>query len=40
MYVARRRYGLSVLDYAVTANHIQLLVRAQGEGEIQNSKCN
>ncbi len=30
LYAARQRYGLCVLDYAVTSNHIHLLVRDQG----------
>ena len=37
LYEARSRYGLCVLDYAVTANHIHLLVRDQGQGEIAAS---
>jgi len=37
LYEACRRYGLCVLDYAVTANHIHLLVRDQGQGEIAAS---
>jgi len=32
LYAARRRYGLCVLDYTVTSNHIHLLVRDQGRG--------
>lgn len=31
---ARRRYGLCVLNYIVTCNHVHLLVRDRGEGEI------
>ena len=31
---ARRRYGLCVLNYIVTRNHVHLLVRDRGEGEI------
>ncbi len=31
---ARCRFGLCVLDYTVTSNHIHLLVRDQGRGEI------
>jgi putative transposase len=34
LYEARRRYGLCVLNYIVTSNHIHLLVRDQGRGEI------
>jgi len=37
LYAARQRYGLCVLDYAVTANHIHLLVRDQGRGEVARS---
>jgi putative transposase len=37
LYVARRRYGLCVLDYTVTSNHIHLVVRDQGRGEIARS---
>lgn len=37
LYEARTRYGLRVLDYAVTSNHIHLLVRDQGRGEIAAS---
>ena len=37
LYEARSRYGLCVLDYAVTANHIHLLVCDQGQGEIPAS---
>jgi putative transposase len=31
---SRLRYGLCVLNYTVTSNHIHLLVRDNGEGEI------
>ncbi|OOG21466.1 transposase [Thioalkalivibrio denitrificans] len=34
LYEARKRYGLCVLNYIVTSNHIHLLVRDQGRGEI------
>ena len=34
---ARRRFGLCVLDYTVTSNHIHLLVQDQGRGEIARS---
>ena len=34
LYEARKRYGLCVLDYTVTCNHIHLVVRDQGRGEI------
>ncbi len=37
LYEARRRYGLCVLDYNATSNHIHLLVRDQGRGEIAAS---
>ena len=37
LYQARRRYGLCVLNYVVTSNHIHLLVRDQGGGEIAPS---
>lgn len=34
---ARRRYELCILNYCVTSNHVHLLVRDQGEGEIARS---
>ncbi|MCK6556910.1 transposase [Candidatus Binatia bacterium] len=34
---ARRRFGPCVLDYAVTANHVHLLVRDRGQDEIPAS---
>jgi putative transposase len=34
---ARRRFGLRVLNYVVTSNHIHLLVWDHGEGAIPNS---
>jgi putative transposase len=37
LYQARRRYGLCVLNYTATCNHIHLLVRDQGRGEIAAS---
>jgi putative transposase len=37
LYQARKRYGLCVLDYTVTSNHIHLLVRDQGDDEIAAS---
>lgn len=37
LYAARKQYGLCVLDYAVTSNHIHLLVGDQGRGEIARS---
>lgn len=37
LFESRRRYGLSVLNYVVTSNHIHLLVFDQGQGEIARS---
>lgn len=37
LYQARRRYGLCVLNYVVTSNHIHLLVKDRGRGEIARS---
>ena len=37
LFESRRRYGLSVLNYVVTSNHIHLLVYDQGKGEIARS---
>src|SRR5262249_14281913 len=37
LYEACKRYGLCVLDYTVTANHVHLLVRDRGRGEIAQS---
>ncbi|WP_322522208.1 transposase [Guyparkeria halophila] len=37
LFEARKRYGLCVLNYIVTSNHIHLLVRDQGKGEIAQS---
>ena len=37
LYEARSRYGLCVLDYTATSNHIHLLVRDRGQGEIAAS---
>ncbi len=34
---AKKRYGLCVLDYMVTSNHIHLLVKDQGKEEISRS---
>lgn len=34
LFEARRRHGLCVLDYIATSNHIHLLVRDRGHGEI------
>lgn len=37
LFEAKKRYGLCVLDYVVTSNHIHLLVHDQGRGEIAPS---
>ena len=37
LYQARKRFGLCVLNYIVTSNHIHLLVRDEGRGEIPAS---
>jgi putative transposase len=37
LYQARRRYGLCVLNYTATSNHVHLLLRDQGRGEIAAS---
>ncbi|MHB8406047.1 MAG: transposase [Gammaproteobacteria bacterium] len=37
LFEARKRYGLCVLDFIVTSNHIHLLVQDRGRGEIANS---
>lgn len=37
LFEARKRYGLCVLNYIVTSNHIHLLVRDQGRDEISCS---
>ncbi len=34
LYEARCRYGLCVFDYTVTRNHVHLIVRDRGKGEI------
>jgi putative transposase len=34
LFEARRRYGLCVLNYIATSNHIHLLIADRGEGEI------
>lgn len=34
LFEAKKRYGLCVLNYVVTSNHIHLLVLDQGRGEI------
>ena len=35
--MAHKRFGLRVLNYNVTSNHIHLLVEDQGQGEIAQS---
>lgn len=37
LYEARQRHGLCVLNFIVTRNHIHLLVRDRGDGEIARS---
>jgi len=37
LYEAKQRFGLRVLNYVVTSNHIHLLVHDRGEGEIAKS---
>jgi len=37
LFEARKRFGLCVLNYIITSNHIHLLVRDRGLGEIKNS---
>jgi len=37
LFVACRRYGLSVLNYIATSNHVHLLVADRGRGEIAPS---
>ena len=37
LFEGKKRYGLCVLDYVVTSNHIHLLVRDRGKGEIARS---
>ena len=37
LFESRKRYGLCVLDYIVTSNHIHLLVLDRGKGEIARS---
>ena len=34
LYQARKRYGLAILNYMVTSNHIHLLVRDNGERDV------
>jgi putative transposase len=37
LYEARKRFGLCVLKYAVTSNHVHLLVKDTQEGVIARS---
>ena len=37
LYQARKRYGLLVLNYIATSNHVHLLVQDTGRGEIARS---
>ena len=37
LYVAQRRYGLSILNYIATSNHVHLLLADQGNREISRS---
>ena len=37
LFEARKRFGLRVLNYIVTSNHVHLLVRDRGKGEIARS---
>ena len=37
LFEAKKRYGLCVLNYVVTSNHIHLLVKDTGEGVISKS---
>lgn len=37
LFEARKRYGICVLNYVVTSNHIHLLVCDKGDGEIAKS---
>ena len=37
LFQARKRFGLSVLNYMVTSNHVHLLVKDGGKGEIPRS---
>ena len=37
LYEAKKRFGLSVLNYVVTSNHIHLLVKDTGNSVISNS---
>jgi putative transposase len=37
LFQARKRFGLRVLNYIVTSNHVHVLVHDQGKGEIARS---
>lgn len=37
LFESRKRFGLCVLDYIITSNHIHLLVQDRGQGEIARS---
>jgi putative transposase len=37
LFEARKRFGLCVLNYIITSNHIHLMVRDRGQGEIKKS---
>ncbi|MFN0316028.1 MAG: transposase [Burkholderiales bacterium] len=37
LFEAKKRYGICVLNYVVTSNHVHLLVLDKGEGEIAQS---
>jgi putative transposase len=37
LFQARKRYGLSILNYIATSNHVHLLVKDLGHGEIPRS---
>ncbi len=37
LFEARKRYGICVLNYVVTSNHVHLLVRDKGDGGIAQS---
>ena len=37
LFESRKRFGLCVLNYIATSNHVHLLVRDRGQGEIARS---
>ena len=37
LFEAKKRYGLSVLNFIITSNHIHLLVSDRGRGDIATS---